>query len=75
VDPCWWGWVGEPVDDEPLEAVAKLREALRGEQASRLCAHITNREIDALHARVVALLDNPVMPTPDRRWPIPWPAF
>jgi hypothetical protein len=35
----------------------------------------TNREIDALHARVVALLDNPVMPTPDRRWPIPWPAL
>jgi DNA-binding CsgD family transcriptional regulator len=35
----------------------------------------TNREIDALHARVVALLDNPVMPTPDRRRPIPWSAF
>jgi len=43
--------------------------------ASRLCAHITNREIDALHARVVALLDTPVMPTPDRRRPKPWPAF
>ena len=28
-----------------------------------------------LHARVVALLDNPVMPTPDRRRPIPWSAF
>ena len=37
--------------------------------ASRLCAHSTNREIDALHARVVALLDNPLVPTPDRRRP------
>lgn len=34
-DPCWWGWAGEPVDDEPLEAVAKLREALRGEQGEQ----------------------------------------
>jgi hypothetical protein len=40
-----------------------------------LCQHITGREVDALHARTVALLDNPVMPTPDRRRPIPWPAF
>jgi hypothetical protein len=43
-----------------------------GDQLS--CAH-HRREVDALHARAVALLDNPVMPTPDRRRPIPWPAF
>jgi hypothetical protein len=42
---------------------------------SGISTHITDREIDALHARVVALLDNPVMPTPDRRQPKPWPAF
>ena len=29
----------------------------------------------ALRARAVALLSNPVMPGPDRRRPIPWPAF
>jgi hypothetical protein len=40
-----------------------------------LCEHITSREVDALHARTVMLLDNPVMPGPDRRRPIPWPAF
>ena len=37
--------------------------------------HITGREVDALHARTVGLLDNPVMPMPDRRRPIPWPLF
>jgi hypothetical protein len=37
--------------------------------------HITEREIAALLARTTALLDDPVMPTPDRRRPIPWPAF
>jgi hypothetical protein len=25
--------------------------------------------------RACALLDNPVMPSPDRHRPIPWPAF
>ncbi|MEN3322018.1 MAG: hypothetical protein V7643_5420 [Mycobacterium sp.] len=70
-----WGWSGKPVDDETLETVARLRDQLCGELGDQLCAHITGREVDALHARAVALLDNPVMPTPDRRRPIPWPAF
>jgi uncharacterized repeat protein (TIGR03843 family) len=70
-----WGWAGKPVDDDALEAVARLRDLLRGRLGEQLCEHITGREVDALHARTVALLDNPVMPTPDRRRPIPWPAF
>jgi uncharacterized repeat protein (TIGR03843 family) len=70
-----WGWSGKPVDDETLEAVARLRDQLHGELGDQLRAHITRREVGALHARTVALLDNPVMPTPDRRRPIPWPAF
>jgi uncharacterized repeat protein (TIGR03843 family) len=70
-----WGWSGKPVDDETLEAVARLRDAVRGDLGEQLCEHITGREVDALHSRTVALLDNPVMPTPDRRRPIPWPAF
>ncbi|HEX2284250.1 MAG TPA: SCO1664 family protein [Mycobacterium sp.] len=70
-----WGWAGKPVDDETLETVADLRDQLRNGLGERLCGHITDREIAALHARTVALLDNPVMPTPDRRRPIPWPAF
>jgi uncharacterized repeat protein (TIGR03843 family) len=69
-----WGW-SKTGDDETLEAVAGLRDQLLGELGEQLHAHITGREIDALHARTVALLNNPVMPTPDRRRPIPWPAF
>ena len=65
----------EAVDDETLEAVAGLRDQLRGDLGDQLCAHITRREVAALRSRSVALLDNPVMPTPDRRRPIPWPAF
>ena len=70
-----WGWAGKPVDDETLKVVDGLRERLRGELGDQLRAHITRREVAALHARAVAMLDNPVMPTPDRRRPIPWPAF
>ena len=70
-----WGWAGKPVDDETLEAVARLGERLRGYLGEDLREHITGREVGALRRRTVGLLDNPVMPTPDRRRPIPWPAF
>jgi uncharacterized repeat protein (TIGR03843 family) len=70
-----WGWAGKPVDDDTLETVTRLRDQLRKELGEQLCEHITDREIAALRSRTVALLDNPVMPTPDRRRPIPWPAF
>lgn len=70
-----WGWAGKPVDDDTLAAVATLLDQLAGDLAEQLCDHITDREVAALRARVVGLLNNPVMPTPDRRRPIPWPAF
>jgi uncharacterized repeat protein (TIGR03843 family) len=70
-----WGWAGKPVDDDALRDVAALRDALLVDFEEVLRPHITGREIDALYARAVALLENPVMPSPDRRRPIPWPAF
>lgn len=69
-----WGWAGKPVDDETLADVAALRDGFGG-LAEQLCAHITEAEIAALRSRIVGLLHNPVMPTPDRHRPIPWPAF
>jgi uncharacterized repeat protein (TIGR03843 family) len=70
-----WGWAGKPVDDETLAAVAGFVDALHGPLADALRGHITSHEIVALRKRAEALLDNPVMPMPDRRRPIPWPAF
>ncbi|WP_123025820.1 SCO1664 family protein [Mycolicibacterium stellerae] len=70
-----WGWAGKPVDDETLETVGRLRDDLRGTLGEQLREHITGREVDALRRRAVALLNNPVMPSPDRHRPIPWPAF
>lgn len=70
-----WGWAGRPVDPELLTDLDKLARRLDDEFADVLAEHITDREIEALHDRILALLDDPVMPRPygDRR--IPWPAF
>jgi uncharacterized repeat protein (TIGR03843 family) len=70
-----WGWTGKPVDDSTLDTVARLVDALAGRLADALAEHITSAEIAALHLRARALLENPVMPGPDRHRPIPWPAF
>jgi uncharacterized repeat protein (TIGR03843 family) len=70
-----WGWAGQPVGADTLADVAGLRTALQGGLADQLAEHVTDREVGALEARVIDLLDNPVMPTPDRHRPIPWPAF
>jgi uncharacterized repeat protein (TIGR03843 family) len=70
-----WGWAGKPLDDNTLATVGKLTDALAGPLGEALAEHITSAEIAALHLRARALLDNPVMPGPDRHRPIPWPAF
>jgi uncharacterized repeat protein (TIGR03843 family) len=70
-----WGWAGKPIDDDTLTAVAALRTGLQASVADVLRGHITRSEVAALRRRAEALLDNPVMPSPDRRRPIPWPAF
>ncbi|CAN5524676.1 SCO1664 family protein [soil metagenome] len=70
-----WGWAGKPVDDDTLETVSRLVETLRDSLADELAPHITRAEIAALRGRARNLLDIPVMPSPDRRRPIPWPAF
>jgi uncharacterized repeat protein (TIGR03843 family) len=70
-----WGWAGKPVDDDTLEAVAALVAALGAELGEVLREHVTPAEVAALRRRARGMLDDPVMPGPDRRRPIPWPAF
>lgn len=70
-----WGWAGQALDDVTLEAVAGLDEQLDGELGEQLAEHITAAELDALRGRVRALLDDPVLPEPMGRRPLPWPAF
>ncbi|MCG8918643.1 SCO1664 family protein [Actinokineospora sp. PR83] len=71
-----WGWAEEPMPDEVVDALARLRSALGGPLADTLGEHITRAEVRALRSRVSRLLSAPVFPSPDTSpYPIPWPAF
>ncbi|MGW2816202.1 SCO1664 family protein [Streptomyces sp. NPDC001415] len=71
-----WGWAGEPLTSEAVGALKGLAEALRPLEplAVRLGSLITEAELEAVRARVAALLSTGVHPTPSGEWPaIPWP--
>jgi uncharacterized repeat protein (TIGR03843 family) len=70
-----WGWAGKRVDAKTLTAIAGLADALSGPLADALDEQITSAEVAALRRRTHMLLDDPVMPGPNRHRPIPWPAF
>lgn len=71
-----WGWAGEPLTAEAIEALGALRAGLKegGELAVRLAGLITDAEVAATRARVEALLASGKHPEPSGQWPaIPWP--
>jgi len=71
-----WGWVGQPLPVDVVEALEKLRAELDGSLRETLVEHITRREIRTLTTRVAALLAQPRFPEPSGYGPaIPWPAF
>lgn len=70
-----WGWGGTPVDAALLTDLDKLIRHLDEGFADILSEHITAAEIEALEDRIVALLDDPVLPRPRGERRIPWPAF
>lgn len=71
-----WGWVGQPLPGDVVEALEKLRDELDGGLCDVLREHITRREARTLSARVEALLADPCYPHPSGLAPaIPWPAF
>lgn len=71
-----WGWAGEALSAEAVGVLESLRDGLGGEGplALRLGKLITGAEVDALRARVDALLASGKHPVPSGEWPaIPWP--
>ncbi|MEJ5915602.1 SCO1664 family protein [Pseudokineococcus sp. 1T1Z-3] len=71
-----WGWAGEPLPDVELEALDRLRAALRDGLEEQLCALLTAREVRALRTRTERLLRGAVMPQPpENRSAVPWPVF
>ncbi|MBN3930132.1 SCO1664 family protein [Streptomyces verrucosisporus] len=71
-----WGWAGEPLSKEALQALRGLSAALAdgGPLATRLAELITSAELDALRKRTGALIAAGRHPLPGGDWPaIPWP--
>lgn len=69
-----WGWLGEPLSADELQAVRRVSEdAALVETLSGL---LTTDEVAAFRARVAHLVSTAVFPEPSAEWPaIPWPAF
>jgi uncharacterized repeat protein (TIGR03843 family) len=71
-----WGWAGEPLRAEDVEALRRLQQALDGQVGRELRPLLRRREIVALRQRVTDLLESETMPEPGRSWRvIPWPAI
>jgi uncharacterized repeat protein (TIGR03843 family) len=71
-----WGWAGDPLRAEDVEALERLQLALDGRVGRELRPLLRRREIMALRGRVTALLEAGTMPEPGRSWRvIPWPAM
>lgn len=71
-----WGFAGQPVPPELVEALEHLQSALSGDLRGRVIALLSEREADALEDRVRDLIARPVHPfPPDDRPAIPWPVW
>jgi uncharacterized repeat protein (TIGR03843 family) len=71
-----WGWAGQPLSEDELAAVRRLRELVDGPLRGSLREHLTGAEVDAFAERCEALLADGSMPEPGGHWPvIPWPPF
>lgn len=71
-----WQWAGEPLSEEAVHVLHRLREDLADGLGAALCELLTRREIKATVARVERLLESESYPFPSEDWPaIPWPPF
>ncbi|MCP2257557.1 hypothetical protein LX15_001242 [Streptoalloteichus tenebrarius] len=71
-----WGWLGEPLPEEAVAVLRRLREDVDGALGEQLAEHLTRKEVQAVADRVDRLLAGGVFPAPSSEWPaIPWPAF
>lgn len=70
-----WDFIDDPVPAEELQAVERLREALRCDLGDRLDGLLDPRELSALAGRADWVLDNRVFPPPGPGRPYPWPPI
>ncbi len=71
-----WQWRGDPLGDEAIDVLSRLRAELEGALGDALDEHLTRREVRATKQRINRLLTDRTFPMPSQDWPaIPWPPF
>jgi uncharacterized repeat protein (TIGR03843 family) len=71
-----WGWRGQPLDQDELDALERVRVGLDSELGESLRSLLSRVEVRATARRVDALLATRRFPYPSQDWPaIPWPPF
>ncbi|MFE9233924.1 MULTISPECIES: SCO1664 family protein [Cellulosimicrobium] len=71
-----WGWLGEPLADDELVGVERVRAGLDGDLAHRLRGLLAPDEVAALAERCDRLLRTARFPAPEGDMPaVPWPLF
>ena len=71
-----WRWRGQPLIDEEVAVLSRLREGLGADLGQRLRELLAPMEVRATVRRLDALLARRRFPQPDRDRPaIPWPPF
>jgi len=71
-----WGFVGQPLPEDVVEGLEKLRAGLDGGLRDALGEHVTRRETRMLATRAQSLIEQGCYPEPSGYGPaIPWPAF
>ena len=71
-----WRWRGQPLNDDEVEVLLRLRKDLGVGLGDRLRDLLSPQEVLATARRIDALLEQKLFPMPDRNRPvIPWPPF
>lgn len=71
-----WQWSGQPLTEEALDVLRRLREQLDGELGETLHEHLTISEVRRTRGRVARLLATGRHPEPSDDWPsVPYPPF
>ena len=71
-----WGLAGQPIPNDLLLGLHRLRDAIDGELGSAFESELSGDERSALIDRVERLLDDKIHPQPPEHRPaIPWPPY
>jgi uncharacterized repeat protein (TIGR03843 family) len=71
-----WGWIDEPLAEDEVAGVERVRSALSGDLGDVLDDLLTIHDVGALAGRCDRLLRDPRFPAPHGQMPaMPWPPF